>query len=83
MWVKLYDLPQEMMKEIVARQLGGQLGNFIKVDTKFLGYMRVRVVYPLHKASVPELKVKIREGELCRSWHGMKISLTFALHVEG
>jgi hypothetical protein len=49
-----------MMKETFAKQLGGQLGKFIKMDVRFPGYMRVRVEYPLNKALIPELKVKIK-----------------------
>jgi hypothetical protein len=55
-----YDLPQAMMKKAFARQLWGQQGNFIKVETRFTGYMHVCVVYPLHKALVLELKTKIK-----------------------
>jgi hypothetical protein len=58
--VRLYDLPQVMMKEAVAKQLGSQLGKFIKMDVNFPGYMHVRVEYPLHMALAPELKVKIK-----------------------
>jgi hypothetical protein len=49
-----------MMKEVYAKQLGSQLGKFIKMDASFPGYMRVCVDYPLHKALVPELKVKVK-----------------------
>jgi hypothetical protein len=49
-----------MMKEAVAKQLGSQLGKFIKMDVNFPGYMHVRVEYPLHMALAPELKVKIK-----------------------
>jgi hypothetical protein len=60
LWIRLYDLPQAMMKEVYAKQLGSQLGKFIKMDASFPGYMRVRVDYPLHKALVLELKVKVK-----------------------
>jgi hypothetical protein len=45
-----------MMKETFARQLGGQLGRFIK----YLGYMCVWINFPLAKAPVPDLKVMIK-----------------------
>jgi hypothetical protein len=60
LWIRFYDLPQAMMKAIFVKQPAGQLGKFIKMDVRFLGYMRVRVEYPPHKALVPELKVKIK-----------------------
>jgi hypothetical protein len=60
LWIMLYDLPEAMMKEIFAKQIGCQLGKYIKINTRFPSYMRVRVEYPLHMALVPELKVKIK-----------------------
>jgi hypothetical protein len=62
LWVRLYDLPPVMMKEAIARHLGGQVGNFIKLDVRYPGYMHVRVDFPLSKALVLQLKVKI-EGK--------------------
>jgi hypothetical protein len=49
-----------MMKEDFVRRLGGQLGKFISMDTRYPGYMRIRLNYPLKKALVPEMKVKIK-----------------------
>jgi hypothetical protein len=62
LWVRLYDLPTAMMKPIMAQQLGGggQLGEFIKSDSRFLGYLRVRVKYPLGKPLLPKLAVKVK-----------------------
>jgi hypothetical protein len=60
LWIRLYDLPLVMMKEAIARQLGGQVGKFLKMDVRYLGYMRVRIEFPLSKALVPRLKVKIK-----------------------
>jgi hypothetical protein len=60
MWVCLYDLPAAMVKEAFGKQLGGQLGKFIKLDGRFLGYMRIWVLYPLEKLLQPELKIKIK-----------------------
>jgi hypothetical protein len=60
LWVRFYDLPPAMMKEDFARQLGGQLGKFISMDTRYPGYMCIRLNYPLKKALVPEMKVKIK-----------------------
>jgi hypothetical protein len=48
------------MKEPVVRMLGGQLGSFIKMDSSFLGYMWVRVGFPLSKALVPQLTIRIK-----------------------
>jgi hypothetical protein len=59
-WVRFYDLPPAMMKEEFARQLGGQLGKFISMDTHYRGYMPIQVNYPLQKALLPEMKVKIK-----------------------
>jgi hypothetical protein len=52
LWIRLYDLPLVMMKEGVARHLCRELGEFIKMDGQFLGYMCIRVQYPLRKALV-------------------------------
>jgi hypothetical protein len=60
LWIRLYDLPPVMMKEAIARQLGGQVSKFLKMDTRYPGYMWVRVEFPLSKALVPQLKVKIK-----------------------
>jgi hypothetical protein len=49
-----------MMKEVFAKQLSGQLGKFLKMNLRFTGYMCVGVEYPLHKALILELKVKIK-----------------------
>jgi hypothetical protein len=72
LWVRFYDLPQAMMKETITKQLGGQLGKFIKMDVRFPGYMRVPVEYPLNKALILELKVKIKSRGLI----GVQISLS-------
>jgi hypothetical protein len=64
LWVRLYDLPGTMMKEAYGKQLGSQIGRYIKLDNNFPGYMRVRVDYPLKKTLLPEMKVKIK-------WRGM------------
>jgi hypothetical protein len=60
MWVRLYDLPPIMMKEGVAKQLSVDLAEYIKMDSRFPGYMCVRALFPLKKALVPQLKVKIK-----------------------
>jgi hypothetical protein len=60
LWVRFLDLPPAMMKESFAKQLGGQLGKYLKANTQYPGYMRVRVNYPLEKALVPSLTVKIK-----------------------
>jgi hypothetical protein len=48
-----------MMKEVVTTQLGSQLGRYIKVDTRYPGYMRVRVEFPLVKPLMPSIIVRI------------------------
>jgi hypothetical protein len=60
LWVRFYDLPAAMMKPAIAQQLGGQIGEFMKSDSRFPGYMRVRVQFLLGKPLVPQLAVKIR-----------------------
>jgi hypothetical protein len=60
MWVHFYDLPPAMMHEAVTIQFGGQLGKYIRMDCRYLGYMRVRVDYPLDKPLIPQLTVKIK-----------------------
>jgi hypothetical protein len=49
-----------MMKEACAKQLGGQIGNYIHMDSRYPGYLRVRVEFTLSKALVPSLKVKVK-----------------------
>jgi hypothetical protein len=60
LWARFLDLPLAMMKESFTRQLGGQLGKYVKADTRYPSYMRVWVEYPLEKALVPSLPVKIK-----------------------
>jgi hypothetical protein len=60
LWVRMYDLPPVMMKESCAKQLGGQLGKYIKMDSRYPVYLRIRVEFPLSKPMVPKLIVKIR-----------------------
>jgi hypothetical protein len=64
LWVRLYDLPDATMKEAFGKQLGSQLGRYIRSDCNFLGYVRVRVDYPLIKPLLPEMKVKIKRRGL-------------------
>jgi hypothetical protein len=49
-----------MMKEAFTKQIGSQLGKYIKMDVSYPCYMRLCVEFPLHMALVPELKVKIK-----------------------
>jgi hypothetical protein len=60
LWVRLYNLPPAMMKEVHAVQPGNQIGKFIRMDGTFPGYLRVRVEFPLLKALMPSLTVRIR-----------------------
>jgi hypothetical protein len=60
LWVRFYDLPPAMMKEVYAKQLGGQLGNFVKMDARYPGYLHVRVGYSLTKPLVPCLRAKVK-----------------------
>jgi hypothetical protein len=60
LWVRQYDLPPAMMKQTFAQQMGGQLGKMLKSDTRYPGYMRIRVEWPLVNPLKPELVVKIK-----------------------
>jgi hypothetical protein len=63
LWVRFYDLPPVMMKEDVATQLGSPLGRYIKMDTRYPGYMCVRVDFPLVNPLMPSiitLRIKAR-----------------------
>jgi hypothetical protein len=71
MWVRFYDLPPAMMKDVVAMQLGGQLGKVIKANHQYLGYMRMRVKYPLEKPLMLQLMIKIK------GWGLMLITLRY------
>jgi hypothetical protein len=57
LWVRLYDLPAAMMKPTIAQKLGEQLGEFLKTDTRFPGYLCIRVRYPLGKPLMSSLAV--------------------------
>jgi hypothetical protein len=48
------------MKEAYAKQLGGQLGKFIKMDVRYPGYLHIRVGYFLTKPLVLSLSVKVK-----------------------
>jgi hypothetical protein len=49
-----------MMKEAFAKQLGTQLGKYVKMDTRYPGYMRVRVDFSLSKPLMASITVRIR-----------------------
>jgi hypothetical protein len=59
-WVCFYDLPPMMMKEAFAKQLGGQIRTYIRMDNRYPSYLRVRVEFSLSKALVPRLKVEVK-----------------------
>jgi hypothetical protein len=40
--------------------LGEQVGTFIWMDTRYPGYLRVRVAYPITKPLEPKLRVRIK-----------------------
>jgi hypothetical protein len=60
MWVRFYDLPLAMMKEVVAKQLGERIGKFIRMDCRYPGYLRIRVEYPLEKTLLPQMLVRVK-----------------------
>ncbi|MEJ2003229.1 MAG: DUF4283 domain-containing protein [Maritimibacter sp.] len=60
LWVRFYDLPPAMKKENVARMLGEQVGSFIRMDTRYPRYLRVRVAYPIEKPLEPKIKVRVK-----------------------
>jgi hypothetical protein len=60
LWVKLYNLPAAMMKPNIAQQLGRQLGDSLKSDCRFPGYLRIRARYSLGKPLMPSLAVKVK-----------------------
>jgi hypothetical protein len=49
-----------MMKASVAEVLGRQLGEYIKTDYRYPGYLRIPVEYPLSKPLMPKLMVKVK-----------------------
>jgi hypothetical protein len=49
-----------MMKPAIAVKLGEQLGEFLKSDTRFSGYLRIHVKYQLGKPLMPSLAVKFK-----------------------
>jgi hypothetical protein len=60
MWIRLFDLPAAMMKPAIAVKLGEQLGEFLKSDTRFSGYLQIHVKYQLGKPLMPSLAVKFK-----------------------
>jgi hypothetical protein len=60
LWIWLYDMPPAMMKPSVAGLLGRQIGKFVKVDCRYLCYLRVQVEFPLSKPLMLELTVKVK-----------------------
>jgi hypothetical protein len=80
-WVCFYDLPPMMMKEAFAKQLGGQIGTYIRMDNRYPSYLRVRVEFSLSKALVPSLKVEVKGRGRWRSYYAMRTYHTFVLHA--
>jgi hypothetical protein len=60
LWVRLYDLSAAMMKPTIAQKHGEQLGEFLKSDIRFLGYLHIRVRYLLGKPLMPSLAVTVK-----------------------
>jgi hypothetical protein len=60
LWVRLYDLPTAMMKPTIAQKPGEQLGKFLKTNTRFLGYLCIRIRYLLGKPLMPSLAVTVK-----------------------
>jgi hypothetical protein len=81
LWVRLYDVPPVMMKEAVARQLSTELGKFVIMDGRSPGYLRVRVLFPLKQALVPQLKIKIKGRGCMVIKVSMKTYHNFASYV--
>lgn len=57
LWVRFYDLPPVMMNKDVGEKMGRNLGEVVRVDTRFSGYLRVRVKFPLDQALVPSMSI--------------------------
>jgi hypothetical protein len=53
-----------MMNECFAKQLGGPLGRYIKMHSRYPRYLCVRVDYPLQKALQPSLMMRIKGREV-------------------
>lgn len=49
-----------MMKPAIAKQLGGQRGEYLKSDSRFPGYLCIRVQYPLGKLLLPNMAMKVK-----------------------
>jgi hypothetical protein len=60
MRVRFYNLPLAMMKEPMAKQLGGQLGHYVRMDCRYPCYMRIRLEFPLDKPLLAHLLVKTK-----------------------
>jgi hypothetical protein len=60
LWVRFYDMPLALRKEEYAHKLGKHLGEVQRADLSYPNYVRVRVMFPLANALVPETKVRIR-----------------------
>jgi hypothetical protein len=60
LWVRLYDLPAALRKDDYVHMLGMRLGKVQKIDLGFSSYVRVRVLFPLANALIPEVKIRIK-----------------------
>jgi hypothetical protein len=59
-WERFYDLPVALGRIDCVQKLGTRLGEVQRVDLSYPNYVRVRVMFSLAKALVPEENVRIR-----------------------
>jgi hypothetical protein len=57
LWVRFYDLPPVMLS---LHSLEVRWGRYIKMDTRYPGYMCVRVDFPLVNPLMPSITVRIK-----------------------
>ena len=49
LWIRIYDIPVDMMTEGFVRALGGKLGRVIQVGEAVQDYKRVKIDFSLAK----------------------------------
>ncbi|KAF8774984.1 hypothetical protein HU200_005032 [Digitaria exilis] len=62
LWVRIYDIPVKMMRvESFVRALGERIGTVLEVGEARMDYKRIKVVFPLEKALMPTVQMRVKD----------------------
>lgn len=62
LWIRIYDIPLIMMKKKdFVRVLGEKIGMVLEVGEARMDYKRVKVDFPLAKAIMPAVQIKVKD----------------------